>query len=45
MSVQLAKEDIKSYLITTNNLAEIFYELINKPIKCRCGNECCQIIK
>ena len=40
MSVQLAKEDIKSYLITTNNLAEIFYELINKPIKCRCGNEC-----
>ncbi len=40
MSVQLAKEDIKSYLITTNNLAETFYELINKPIKCRCGNEC-----
>src|ERR671911_2685118 len=40
MSVQLAKEDIKSYLITTNNMAEIFYELINKPIKCRCGNEC-----
>ncbi|HSF00080.1 MAG TPA: leucine--tRNA ligase, partial [Nitrososphaeraceae archaeon] len=40
MSVQLAKEDIKSYLITTNNFAEVFYELINKPIKCRCGNEC-----
>src|SRR5215203_1517806 len=40
MSVQLAKEDIKNYLITTNNTAEIFYELINKPIKCRCGNEC-----
>ena len=40
MSVQLAKENIKSYLITTNNIAEIFYELINKPIKCRCGTEC-----
>jgi leucyl-tRNA synthetase len=40
MSVQLAKEDIKNYLITTNNMAETFYELINKPIKCRCGNEC-----
>jgi len=46
MSVQSAKEDIKNYLITTttttttNNTSEIFYELINKPIKCRCGNEC-----
>jgi leucyl-tRNA synthetase len=40
MDVQLAKEEIKNYLLTTKHLAEIFYEFINKPIKCRCGNEC-----
>jgi leucyl-tRNA synthetase len=40
MDVQLAKEEIKNYLLATKNLSEIFYEFINKPIKCRCGNEC-----
>jgi leucyl-tRNA synthetase len=40
MDVQLAKEEIKNYLLATKNLAEIFYEFVNKPIKCRCGNEC-----
>ncbi len=40
MDVQLAKEEIKNYLLTTKHLAEIFYEFVNKPIKCRCGNEC-----
>ena len=40
MDVQLAKEEIKNYLLSTKHLAEIFYEFINKPIKCRCGNEC-----
>ena len=40
LDVQLAKEEIKNYLLSTKNLAEIFYEFINKPIKCRCGNEC-----
>ena len=40
MDVQLAKEEIKNYLLATKHLAEIFYEFVNKPIKCRCGNEC-----
>ncbi len=40
LDVQLAKEEIKNYLLSTKNLAEIFYEFVNKPIKCRCGNEC-----
>jgi leucyl-tRNA synthetase len=40
LDVQLAKEEIKNYLLSTKNLAEIFYEFVNNPIKCRCGNEC-----
>lgn len=40
LDVQLAKEEIKNYLLSTKNLAEIFYEFVNNPIQCRCGNEC-----
>jgi leucyl-tRNA synthetase len=39
MTVVVAKNEIKEHLLHSG-LAETTYELINKPVKCRCGTEC-----
>jgi leucyl-tRNA synthetase len=39
MSVSVAKDMIKNEIIS-NGIAEIMFELINKPVRCRCGTEC-----
>jgi leucyl-tRNA synthetase len=39
MSVAEAKERIK-YDLTASGKATIMYELMNRPVKCRCGAEC-----
>jgi leucyl-tRNA synthetase len=39
MAVVLAKNAIKQDLLRSGH-AETIYELVNKPVKCRCGAEC-----
>jgi leucyl-tRNA synthetase len=39
MPVSLAKDRIKKEIILSG-AAEVMFELINKPVKCRCGTEC-----
>jgi leucyl-tRNA synthetase len=39
MPVNVAKDRIKNEIIA-NGSAETMFELINKPVKCRCGTEC-----
>lgn len=39
MAVAVAKSEIKQDLLQSG-WAEITYELVNKPVKCRCGAEC-----
>ena len=39
MTVAVAKNEIKQDLLQSG-WAEITYELLNKPVKCRCGAEC-----
>ncbi len=39
MPVSLAKDKIKKEIILSG-AAEVMFELINKPVKCRCGTEC-----
>lgn len=39
MTVAVARNDIKQEIIR-NGVADAMYELINKPVKCRCGAEC-----
>jgi leucyl-tRNA synthetase len=39
MTVVVAKNEIKEHLLQSG-LAETTYELVNKPVKCRCGTEC-----
>lgn len=39
MAVAVAKNEIKQDLLHSG-LAETTYELVNKPVKCRCGAEC-----
>jgi leucyl-tRNA synthetase len=39
MPVAVAKNEIKQYLLQSG-LAETTYELVNKPVMCRCGTEC-----
>ena len=39
LSVPEAKEKIKKEIIATG-YGDIMFELINKPVKCRCGTEC-----
>src|ERR671927_205193 len=39
MSVQEAKDMIKKEIITSGS-ADIMFELVTKPVKCRCGTEC-----
>jgi leucyl-tRNA synthetase len=39
MTVYEAKEKIKKEIIATGS-ADIMFELINKPVRCRCGTEC-----
>jgi leucyl-tRNA synthetase len=39
MPVSVAKDMIKNEIIS-NGIAEIMFELINKPVRCRCGTEC-----
>lgn len=39
MSVPEAKDNVKKQIIGAD-FADIMFELINKPIKCRCGSEC-----
>ena len=39
MTVAAAKNEIRDYLLQSG-LAETIYELVNKPVRCRCGTEC-----
>jgi leucyl-tRNA synthetase len=39
MAVAVAKNEIKQDLLKSGS-AETMYELVNKPVKCRCGAEC-----
>ena len=39
MPVSVAKDMIKNEIVS-NGIAGIMFELINKPVKCRCGTEC-----
>ena len=39
MPVSVAKDMIKNEIVS-NGVAEIMFELINKPVRCRCGTEC-----
>lgn len=39
MAVAVAKNEVKQDLLQSG-LAETTYELVNKPVKCRCGAEC-----
>jgi leucyl-tRNA synthetase len=39
MPVSVAKDMIKNEIVS-NGIAEIMFELINKPVRCRCGTEC-----
>jgi leucyl-tRNA synthetase len=39
MTVAVAKNEIKQDLLNSG-WAETIYELVNKPVKCRCGAEC-----
>ena len=39
MPVFVAKDMIKNEIVS-NGIAEIMFELINKPVRCRCGTEC-----
>ena len=39
MPVQEAKDKIKKEIITSGS-ADIMFELVTKPVKCRCGTEC-----
>lgn len=39
MPVSMAKDMIKNEILS-NGIAEIMFELINKPVRCRCGTEC-----
>ncbi len=39
MTVAIAKNEVKQDLLQSG-LAEIMYELVNKPVRCRCGAEC-----
>jgi leucyl-tRNA synthetase len=39
MSVSAAKEDVKQEIVREGH-ADIMYELVNKPVNCRCGAEC-----
>ncbi|HEX2123978.1 MAG TPA: leucine--tRNA ligase [Nitrososphaeraceae archaeon] len=39
MAVSVAKDMIKNEIVS-NGIAEIMFELINKPVRCRCGTEC-----
>jgi len=39
MTVAVAKNEIREYLLKSA-LAETIYELVNNPVRCRCGTEC-----
>jgi leucyl-tRNA synthetase len=39
MPVSVAKDMIKKEIVS-NGIAEVMFELINKPVRCRCGTEC-----
>ena len=39
LSVPVAKEKIKKEIISAG-YGDIMFELVNKPVKCRCGTEC-----
>ncbi|MDQ3718051.1 MAG: leucine--tRNA ligase, partial [Thermoproteota archaeon] len=39
MAVSVAKDMIKNEIVS-NGIAETMFELINKPVRCRCGTEC-----
>jgi leucyl-tRNA synthetase len=39
MPISVAKDMIKNEIVS-NGIAEIMFELINKPVRCRCGTEC-----
>ncbi|MGA9150083.1 MAG: leucine--tRNA ligase [Candidatus Nitrosopolaris sp.] len=39
MSVSEAKDKVKNDILTSGD-ADIMFELINKPVKCRCGTQC-----
>ena len=39
LSVSIAKERVREDLLKVNK-ADIMFEIINKPVRCRCGAEC-----
>jgi leucyl-tRNA synthetase len=39
MPVPVAKDSIKKEIISSG-VADVMFELINKPVRCRCGTEC-----
>jgi len=39
MTVAAAKNDVKQEIMQSGS-ADTMYELVNKPVKCRCGTEC-----
>jgi leucyl-tRNA synthetase len=39
MPVSVAKDMIKNEIVS-NGIAGVMFELINKPVRCRCGTEC-----
>ena len=39
MSVSVAKNEVKQEVMQAGH-ADIMYELVNKPVRCRCGTEC-----
>ncbi len=39
MTVAVAKNEVKQDLLSSG-IADTMYELVNKPVKCRCGAEC-----
>jgi leucyl-tRNA synthetase len=40
LSVAKAKDKVKTEITTADPTNSIMFELVNKPVRCRCGNEC-----
>ena len=40
LTVAKAKDKVKMEIITANPTNSVMFELVNKPVRCRCGNEC-----
>ena len=40
LSVARAKDKVKMEITTADPTNSVMFELVNKPVRCRCGNEC-----